>query len=60
MPCYRGEYSAWHPKFAEGSEATCHDDAMPVPVDAPDIQWSAEDDKAIEEFTRAYSTFPIT
>ncbi|TCD62090.1 hypothetical protein EIP91_007490 [Steccherinum ochraceum] len=54
MPCYRGEFSAWHPKFPEGSEAACNDDAMPVAVDAPDIKWTAEDDKAIEEHTRAF------
>lgn len=59
MPCYRGEYLAWHPKFPEGSEAVCRDNAMPVAVDAPDIKWTAEDDKAIEEHTRAFGTFLI-
>lgn len=38
MSCYRGEFSSWHPKFPEGSEAVCREDAMPVPVDAPDIK----------------------
>ncbi|THH14622.1 hypothetical protein EUX98_g9586 [Antrodiella citrinella] len=54
MPCYRGEYTAWHPQFQQDSAAFCNDDAIPVPVDSPDIVWTAEDDKTIEEHTRAF------
>lgn len=54
MPCYRGDLSSWHPKFAAGSEAVCKDDAVPVPMDAPDIKWTVEDDKVIEDYVRAY------
>ncbi|TCD71566.1 hypothetical protein EIP91_007313 [Steccherinum ochraceum] len=54
MPCYRGEYAPSHPKFPEDSEAACKASALPVAPDAPDIRWTAEDDKAIEEYTRAF------
>lgn len=57
MPCYRGEYTPWHPQFSETSAALCHDDARPVPIDAPDIVYSEEDDKAIEICTRKHSTY---
>ena len=58
MPSYRGEYTACHPKFPKGSEAECREEALPVPVDAPDIKWSPEDEKAIEAFTRKFSMYP--
>lgn len=50
-PMYRGEVAAGHPHFAEGSAAACG------PVDGPlknvkDIQYSAEDNKAIEKWVR--------
>ncbi|KAH8079784.1 alcohol oxidase-like protein [Cristinia sonorae] len=56
MECYRGELSSMHPKFPQGSEAACKDDAVPVPVDAPNIKWTAEDDKLIEDYIRNYVT----
>ncbi|TCD62089.1 hypothetical protein EIP91_007489 [Steccherinum ochraceum] len=54
MKCYRGEYTPWHPKFPPGSEATCHDDASPVPVDTPNFKWTAADDEAIDAFHRGF------
>jgi alcohol oxidase len=49
---YRGELGPGHPSFPDGSGAAC------VAVDAPltdvkDLEYSAEDDKAIEDWIRA-------
>jgi len=52
MPGYRGDMAGFHPAFPSGSAATCTQAAGPVPMDAPDIVYSDEDDKAIEKFTR--------
>ncbi|KAJ3553624.1 hypothetical protein NM688_g3508 [Phlebia brevispora] len=54
MPCYRGEYAPWHPKFPEGSAAAAGLDVRPVAVDAPDLLYTAEDDKAIEQHMKEY------
>ncbi len=54
MPNYRGEYAPWHPQFPAGSAATCHLEARPVALDAPDIVYTAEDDKAIEQNIKQY------
>ncbi len=53
MPCYRGEVAACHPPFAPGSEAACiaFNDG-PLPVDAPEIQYTAEDDAVLEAWLR--------
>lgn len=48
MQCYDGEFVPGHPEFPEGSEATVHTSAKPVPVGAPRIKYTAEDDKALE------------
>lgn len=53
MKCYQGEYSSHHPAFPEGSAAACHENANPVPIDAPNIVYSSEDDEAIKAYTRA-------
>lgn len=48
---FRGELSAGHPRFAEGSAAACA--AVEGPLsDVKDIQYSAEDDNAIEQWVR--------
>lgn len=52
MPSYRGEYVPGHPQFAETSAALCKGEVQPVPIDAPDIAYTEEDEKAIELFTR--------
>lgn len=54
LPSYRGENAASHPLFLEGSKVACRDAAMPVAINEPDLQYSAEDDKAIEEYTRKH------
>jgi alcohol oxidase len=52
MPSYRGEVAAFHPRFPEGSAAACGEATGPVDLNAPDINYTAEDDEAIERFHR--------
>ncbi|TCD63024.1 hypothetical protein EIP91_006087 [Steccherinum ochraceum] len=56
MPCYRGELISLHPTFAEGSEAVCKQNVMPVPVDTPNINWTNVDDMAIDRYIRENAT----
>lgn len=49
---YRGELALGHPKFPEGSQAACHERDGPLEGDIADIVYTAEDDKAIEQFLR--------
>lgn len=51
MGVYRGEYVKDHPVFPEGSQATTNLTG-PVDIQTPDIVYSAEDDKAIDEYSR--------
>ncbi|KAJ7156219.1 GMC oxidoreductase-domain-containing protein [Mycena filopes] len=53
MDSYRGEYIAGHPKFPEDSDARCGETNGPVETSAPEIQYSAADNEAIDEFHRA-------
>jgi hypothetical protein len=52
MGLYRGELLLTHPKFPEGSAVACSDDEHPVDISAPDLVYTAEDDKAIDIFNR--------
>lgn len=53
MAIYRGELASMHPRFPEGSKAAVQETADgPVPIDTPRIQYSADDDKAIEAAIR--------
>ena len=52
MPAYRGEVAVYHPKFPLGSPAACRKADGPVPMNAPDIVYSAADDEAIVKFSR--------
>ncbi|KIJ67561.1 GMC oxidoreductase [Hydnomerulius pinastri MD-312] len=54
MPCYRGEVAPGHPQFAADSPALCKEADGPVPISAPDIVYSAEDDEAIDDFHRNF------
>ena len=59
MPLFRGEYAPLHPKFPEGSAAgivVSKEGAGPgpVPLDAPDLVYDEEDDRAIERYTREF------
>ncbi|OQV07603.1 hypothetical protein CLAIMM_12010 [Cladophialophora immunda] len=51
---YRGEVASGHPKFAPDSPAACVilDEAPSSKGPVRDIQYSAEDDRAIEQFLR--------
>ncbi|KAJ6520924.1 GMC oxidoreductase-domain-containing protein [Mycena vulgaris] len=53
MDSYRGEFAPEHPQFAAGSPAACVEADGPVPLSAPDIVYSAEDDEAIDRYHRA-------
>ncbi|KAJ7170887.1 GMC oxidoreductase-domain-containing protein [Mycena crocata] len=53
MDSYRGEFAPDHPNFPAGSAAACGEAKGPVPVSAPDIVYSVEDDEAIDNFHRA-------
>ncbi|KAJ7158530.1 GMC oxidoreductase-domain-containing protein [Mycena filopes] len=53
MDSFRGEYALEHPLFPAGSAAACAKVDGPVPIDAPDIVYSAEDDEAIDRYHRA-------
>jgi len=59
MPMYRGEFVPEHPKFPEGSEAVAKLADGPVPMNAPKIKYTKEDDKAIEEYVKQYSELLI-
>lgn len=52
MACFRGEVASDHPQFPEDSAASCKKTEGPIPIDAPDIVYTPEDDKAIEEYIR--------
>ncbi|KAG6821335.1 hypothetical protein H0H93_000196 [Arthromyces matolae] len=52
MSVYRGEFVHGHPDFPEGSKAVANPSAQPVEVSSPDILYTAEDDKAIDEYHR--------
>ena len=54
MASYRGEFAVNNPAFPAGSAAAipthAGDDLRPVAMDAPDIVYTAEDDKAIDDW----------
>ncbi|KZV99656.1 alcohol oxidase [Exidia glandulosa HHB12029] len=54
MPSYRGEYAPMHPDFSADSEAACKAGlgVGPVPLDAPEIVYTPEDEKVLEEWIR--------
>ena len=54
MPHFRGEPAPLHPAFAPGGPASLVEHAEgPVPMDAPRITYSDEDERAIETYVRA-------
>ncbi|CCM05910.1 uncharacterized protein FIBRA_08148 [Fibroporia radiculosa] len=52
MPSYRGEYVPNHPAFPDNSAATCRSDVYPATISDPDIEYTAEDDQAIDVYSR--------
>lgn len=53
MCFYRGEFAPDHPKFPQGSAAESNVANGPVPTSAPTISYTAEDDKAIDDYHRS-------
>ena len=54
MPYFRGEPAALHPPFESGSPAAIVSHAEgPVAFDTPRIEYSEEDERVLEAFTRA-------
>ncbi|KAJ7484679.1 GMC oxidoreductase-domain-containing protein [Mycena latifolia] len=54
LPAFRGALVPVHPEFAQDSPAALTETG-PVPLDAPNIVYSAEDDKAIDAFLRQFA-----
>ncbi|KAF9262328.1 alcohol oxidase [Marasmius fiardii PR-910] len=54
MKCFRGEYSPLHPSFPEGSPAVTREVSGPVAISDPDIVYSSQDDKTIDDYHRAF------
>ena len=52
MEFYRGEVQDEHPIFADGSRAATNAAGTPVEISAPKIDYSKEDDDAIDKFHR--------
>ncbi|EPS98838.1 hypothetical protein FOMPIDRAFT_156775 [Fomitopsis schrenkii] len=52
MASYRGEYADGHPAFPAGSQAVCSASAGPTAIQEVDIQYTENDDRAIDEYTR--------
>jgi alcohol oxidase len=52
MAFYRGELASMHPAFTQDSDAALQDVASAIDISAPDIVYTAEDDKKIDEFHR--------
>jgi alcohol oxidase len=54
MPHFRGEPAALHPAFTPGSPAAIVPHAEgPVAFDTPRIEYSEEDERALEAYARA-------
>ncbi|KAG9316083.1 hypothetical protein JVU11DRAFT_3754 [Chiua virens] len=53
LPFYKGEVLDYHPNFPSGSAASAKETDEPVDADAPDIEYTKEDDDAIIAFHRA-------
>ncbi|KAI0776758.1 alcohol oxidase-like protein [Trametes elegans] len=52
LPSYRGELVEFHPSFAAGTAAAIGLRDGPVAVDEPDIVYTEEDDKVLDEYIR--------
>ncbi|KAJ8482000.1 hypothetical protein ONZ51_g5643 [Trametes cubensis] len=52
LPSYRGEVAARHPVFPANSKAAAGARSGPVPVSAPDLEYTSEDDRILEDYIR--------
>ncbi|KAJ6542897.1 GMC oxidoreductase-domain-containing protein [Mycena capillaripes] len=53
MDMYQGECAGGHPKFPDDSQAKCREADGPAELCAPEIQYTAADNEAIDAFHRA-------
>nr|GAT58258.1 predicted protein [Mycena chlorophos] len=53
MESYRGEFAADHPQFPPSSAASCKIADGPVPISASELEYTSEDDAAIDKFHKA-------
>ncbi|KAH7908609.1 GMC oxidoreductase-domain-containing protein [Hygrophoropsis aurantiaca] len=54
MGLFRGEYAPNHPPFPEHSAARCGEASGPVNISDPDIVYSEEDDKVLDNYHRNF------
>ena len=52
MAAYRGEFVVGHPVFPQDSQVKNNEVATPVDATAPKIEYTPEDDKAIDDYHR--------
>lgn len=52
MKYYRGEFPSGHPEFDAKSAAAISENPHPVAIDAPDIQYTAEDNEVVKNYVR--------
>ena len=57
MAAYRGEFIVGHPDFPKDSQVKNTEVATPVDATAPKIVYTAEDDKAIDDYHRQNGTW---
>ena len=57
MAAYRGEFNDGHPALPEDSQVKNHEAAMPVDATTPKIEYTSEDDKAIDDYHRKNGTW---
>ena len=61
MSSYRGEYAPDHPKYPAGSAAAASQNhTTPVPVNAPDVVYTEDDNKAIDDLLKASGEILLT
>ncbi|KAH9481245.1 Alcohol oxidase [Psilocybe cubensis] len=53
MKYFRGELAVGHPLFPAGSAAAVGKETKPLPIDAPPIVYTTEDDLAIDEYHKS-------
>ena len=59
MAVYRGEFVVGHPAFPKNSRAKNDEVAIPVDATAPKIEYTAEDDKAIDDYHRQNGMYVV-
>ncbi|KAG9228998.1 putative alcohol oxidase [Amylocarpus encephaloides] len=52
LPYYKGELELGHPKFKDGSNAAINETTTTTDIKAKDIEYSKDDDAAIEDWVR--------